>query len=100
MRTDERRRHELARISGSLNQRCRCLRVFSLCDLEVILSGPYLEDKLAAVKETTNTKARCTTKQLKERWGVKFTDDSSATVDCGGEISTWKKISKDTWEKQ
>lgn len=64
------------------------------------MSGPYLDDKLRRESVSPGTRARCTTEQLKSRFGVKFSEDKkTATINCMGLVSEWVKISKDVWEK-
>lgn len=62
------------------------------------MSGPYLEDKLATPKDTGGTKARCTTKQLKERFGVWIAPDGQTAKVTSMKVTNWKQISKDVWE--
>jgi hypothetical protein len=64
------------------------------------LSGPYLDDKLKSHSASPGDRARCTTEQLKSRFGVRFgADGKTAEVHCMGKVSQWVKIQKDTWEK-
>lgn len=62
------------------------------------MSGPYLEDKLASVRETEG-KARCTTKQLKERPGCVIDVDGKQAVVRSMAVSYWQLVAKDVWEK-
>jgi len=61
------------------------------------MSGPYIDDKLA-VPRSTEGKARCTTKQLKERPGCEIQDDGKHAVVRSMQISYWRLVGKDTWE--
>jgi len=61
------------------------------------MSGPYLEDKLATPRETEG-KARCTTKQLKERPGCIIDVDGKHAVVRSMAVSYWRQVLPGIWE--
>lgn len=63
------------------------------------MSGPTLEEKLAQPKDSGGTKARCTTEQLKQRFGCFISEDGKTAKVTSMQVSHWRKIAKDVWEK-
>lgn len=63
------------------------------------MSGPSLEEKLAQPKDSGGTRARCNTKQLKERFGCWISEDGKTAKVTSMVVSHWQKIAPDVWEK-
>lgn len=62
------------------------------------MSGPYIEDKLATVKNTVGSKARCTTEQLRQRFGCVVSPDGKAAKVVSMQVSYWRLVAPDVWE--
>lgn len=59
-----------------------------------------LEEKLAKPKDSGGTKARCTTEQLRQRFGgVVISLDGKTAKVTSMQVSKWVLVGKDVWEK-